>query len=413
MKSNRSFNKNLKIRALLFLALITFSFCDDYEFLNQNQIQLNRNEEENVNFDKLMLGVGSGLNTENKATSKNKNKNKSKSKMRSKQKSSKSSTSSEPDNTWDNGYKFPKFQVKKDQDKEYISLGEVWVWPKNMQIAEQKTFPTNNEENLTEDQLGFVMQLDILTVETAKELPFIHSLGSKRVSIPWRFFKSKPYYSNPAMDNKTIGATIEDDKGVVYNLKFTLPYKTIGWYINNTQAETICNICHKMSQRQNKLISSYKAKINQYYTDLETNTNLKNTIPELEAQIKEKADKAIANEQKLKTMNNRIDSYNHNLNPLVIKRKILTDRIVALNEQIEIYKRKIEELNNKDPNMEKRATEDLEKNKKLLKEKLKDLLTIAPDKKQAIEGAEDALLLINGTELEIELRKIGPLRNQA
>ena len=244
----------------------------------------------------------------------------------------------------------------------------------------------------------------------------MHSIGNsidKKIVIPWRFFNGKPYYQNPLGSNKLIYANILDDEGKEFNIKFTLPFKGIGWYISNAQCEEICKICGEMSNKQNNLINTYKSDISRSYVNMETNNNLKNTIPELEEQIKEMRDKIKTNELSLAQMENNINQMNNNLMPLKIKKKILLDRNMVYNEENEVYAKRIDEINNKDPNFEKRAGDELEKNRNLLREKMKELSMIVPDKKNEVTNAEDAGLILNQNEMEIELRKVGPLIMQS
>ena len=159
----------------------------------------------------------------------------------------------------------------------------------------------------------------------------------KKIVIPWRYFKGKPYYQNPLGSAKLITANIVDDKGKEYNIKFTLPYKLMGWYISNSQSEKICEICEEMSKKQNHLINKYKSEISHDYVGMETNNNLKNTIPELEAQIKRRQEKIKINESSLARVDHNIESLNNNLHPLKIKRKILLDRNMVYNEENEVY----------------------------------------------------------------------------
>ena len=336
-----------------------------------------------------------------------------KTKSKSKSKSKRSNTK-EPSNDWNSGYKFPKFEVKKKEDKEYINLGDINVFPKNMESAETMIIPSVSTVSLIDDQRGFVMEFNIVNIETAKGLTFTHSLGGYRIMIPWRFFDGKPYYQNPyGINNKLIAANIMDDQGKQFNIRFTLPWKALGWYISNTQAELICSICENMSKIQNKQINVYKMDINRIFANLEANNNLKNSIPELQSQIQDSSEKIKNNEQSLAQLQNNIDQLMLTLAPLKIKKKILIDRNAGMNEQIEIFSRKIEDINNRDPNMQQKSLAEIEKNKILLNEKIKMLNMMAPDRKIEIEKAHDAALSFSQSEMDIELRKVGPLPIQS
>jgi hypothetical protein len=327
---------------------------------------------------------------------------------------SKRSKAKEPSNDWNSGFKFPKFEVKKKEDKDYVALGEINVFPLNMVNAETMIIPSVSTVSLTDDQKGFVMEFNVGNIETAKALSFTHYLGGLRIMIPWRFFDGKPYYQNPyGISNKLISANIIDDQGKQFNIKFSLPWKLLGWYISNAQAEQICSICENMSRIQNKHINVYKMDINRVFANLEANNNLKNTIPELQSQIKESSEKINKNEQSLAQLQNNIDQIMMTLGPMKIKKKILTDRNGGMNEQIEIYSRQIEDINNKDPNMQQKATAEVQKNKNLLNEKIKMLNIMAPDRKIEIEKAHEAALLFQQSEMDIELRKVGPLPIQS
>ena len=380
MKSNGN-----KIKTLVILLIITLSNCGFFDR------KAGEDSLEDMSF-------------ENFEKSRTKSKSKNKAKVAA-------------DNSWDNGYTFEKFEVKKAEDANYENFGQVIVNPKKMENVAKKNYPTSSKVALTNDELGFIMEIKLYEkLDNIKPYHFISPLGGimgKRILIPWRFFKGKPYYQNPLGSSKIITANMLDDQGKEYNIKFTLPYKLIGWYISNSQSEEICKICEEMSKKQNNMINKYKSEISHDFTGMETNNNLKNTIPELEAQINERQEKLKTSELNFAKMQNNIDQLNNNLMPLKIKRKILLDRNMIYNEQNEVYSRRLDEFKANDPNMEKRATDELEKNKSLLKVQMKQLRSIAPDRKNDITSAEDAGMILNRNEMEIELRKVGPLIMQS
>ena len=158
--------KSNKIRALVLLLILTLSYCGFFD----------RKTDEN-NLEDISLEA----------------KNKSKSKLRNKNKSKALS----PSNTWETGFKFPKFEVKKKEDKDYMNLEEITVYPKKMQTVNDLDFPNAPNASLSENQLGFVMELSPTKIETAKELSFTSSINGKKILIPWRYFKEKPYFQNP------------------------------------------------------------------------------------------------------------------------------------------------------------------------------------------------------------------------
>jgi len=382
MKSNGN-----KIKTLVILLIITLSNCGFFD----RKAGEGEDSLEDMSF-------------ENFEKSRTKSKSKNKAKVAA-------------DNSWDNGYTFEKFEVKKAEDANYENFGQVIVNPKKMENVAKKNYPTSSKVALTNDELGFIMEIKLYEkLDNIKPYKFISPLGGimgKRILIPWRFFKGKPYYQNPLGSSKIITANMLDDQGKEYNIKFTLPYKLIGWYISNSQSEEICKICEEMSKKQNNMINKYKSEISHDFTGMETNNNLKNTIPELEAQINERQEKLKTSELNFAKIQNNIDQLNNNLMPLKIKRKILLDRNMIYNEQNEVYSRRLDEFKANDPNMEKRATDELEKNKSLLKVQMKQLRSIAPDRKNDITSAEDAGMILNRNEMEIELRKVGPLIMQS
>ena len=65
------------------------------------------------------------------------------------------------------------------------------------------------------------------------------------------------YPLNPIAITKAADSRVWDDKGQEYNIRFTLPWKSVGWYISNSESELICSICENMSKKQNQLIKKY------------------------------------------------------------------------------------------------------------------------------------------------------------
>lgn len=316
-----------------------------------------------------------------------------------------------PKNNWKSGFIFDKFEIKEDVlGKDYKNYGNIYVYPDK--------FPDPKEVKLGDkkgkNRYGFLIHFpDVFSASKVKdEFPFVHFVNDSLIIIPWRFFKDLPRYINPMLSSKTITANIIDDKEKEYVIRFTLPYKNTGWYISNQESRDICDIIHRMSELQNNFIKNKKIQVRKNFANLQINSEMKNSVEDLENQLQERVNSMNNKKSELvKTLNNILNT-NNKLNPLRIKKKVIMDRNFGLNEKIEVDQQKIQEIKNNDPNREKRAEENLNKNKKLLNDEMKKLEIIAQDKKIDIEAANDAVSMYNQNEMEIHLRNIGPLSSQ-
>jgi len=409
-----------KTKILLTLFVLTLSILSTNantktNLNNKNNLRTNSNRIENEEKSSSTLSSSSltdsifSLSSESQSnsTSTNQNENEKEENL--------NLTEDTPKNNWDNGFVFPKFEVKGPLDLDYFNYGSVNVHPKKMEEVEKNPIKDHSLGlNLFDDnQIGFLIEVNNKAQENIKVLrglSYLHYLGGEKFIIPWRFFEGKPYYQNPfGMKNKIILADILDDKGNNYKIKFSLPWKAIGWYITNEEADKICKICDSLSKRQNLLIKNYKNEINNIYSKIEANYNSKQTIPNLKRLIKENTDLIKTHEIQINEFQAKMNKIENSLSPLMINKKEIINKNGDLNQMVEIYAKKIEDIKKKDPNMQQRAIKEMKNARNKLHDSIGYLGKIAPDRISVINKIKEFAFMFNGKEMENELKNIGPL----
>jgi hypothetical protein len=109
-----------------------------------------------------------------------------------------------------------------------------------------------------EDKLGMVLKFST----AVKPLLAANSVAfGNKIYIPWRNFNKEAEYTNPWNSNKYIDASILSDDGNKYSLKIMLPYKTLGYYISDTQGKQIATKIETMSTNLRSKVSSAKGDV--------------------------------------------------------------------------------------------------------------------------------------------------------
>jgi len=186
-------------------------------------------------------------------------------------------------------------------------------------------------------------------------------LGSNKFRIAYRKMLNNFKYVNP-WGNKYIEGTVQDEAGVQYPFKILLPYKTFGWYINDTEGNKIAASMNSHSTlRTSSVVSSkYTLRTNyQSYFDAkksfdaisknkkayEDHVNAKKAkLTELSGQIeglKTKAVEAGKNEN-----NKRIELLEAQaiLDDLLKKETSIAGEMTAINESTESLKKEKDDV---------------------------------------------------------------------
>ena len=78
---------------------------------------------------------------------------------------------------------------------------------------------------------------------------FIVKIGTKvndkTYYIPYRFFQSDMAFNNPVRESKTLISSFVADNKNRYTIKINLPYKTFGWYIDDTESNKMRTIVNE------------------------------------------------------------------------------------------------------------------------------------------------------------------------
>merc|ERR1712032_762974 len=117
--------------------------------------------------------------------------------------------------SWDNGYKCPKI---------YLTEGKGSAVNQGEAVIKAKTVV---DPNTDATKLGLNLEFTKAPAADSIIAKIGNKISDKVYQIPYRFMSGDMMYNNPVRDNKT------------YTMKILLPYKTLGWYISDDQANKI------------------------------------------------------------------------------------------------------------------------------------------------------------------------------
>jgi ribosomal protein L9 len=130
---------------------------------------------------------------------------------------------------WNNGYNCPKVFIKEGKGN-LVDQGAAKI------MGPQIENPTTDA-----NKLGLNFHFEKAPAANS----FITQIGTKvsdkNYYIPYRFFQGDMDYENSNWTNKRLFGTLVADNKKTYFLDIYLPYKTVGWYINDEESNKIKN----------------------------------------------------------------------------------------------------------------------------------------------------------------------------
>jgi len=129
--------------------------------------------------------------------------------------------------SWDNGYKCPKI---------YLTEGKGSAVNQGEAVIKAKTVV---DPNTDATKLGLNLEFTKAPAADSIIAKIGNKISDKVYQIPYRFMSGDMMYNNPVRDNKTLIGSFVADNRKTYTMKILLPYKTLGWYISDDQANKI------------------------------------------------------------------------------------------------------------------------------------------------------------------------------
>lgn len=234
--------------------------------------------------------------------------------------------------SWDDGFKCPEFLIGKGTETQ-VDQGGVLL--KAKEIVGNST-PDNSKGFIIEFEN--IPKADNLIYKVATQIN-----NSKKFYIPWRYVQADVDYNNPYFGNKTLKGSLFSDDKVTYNYTIKLPYKYVGWYINDEQGYKIRDYMIQYSNKVRETIKSTKTKLgkkaNEYFDASENSKKLedvKKNSQQLQTQVKKNQEELDKEENTLKDLN--------------AQRKTLQQQVTKLNNELILadsdYDKLVNELNN-------------------------------------------------------------------
>ena len=233
----------------------------------------------------ITMTLSASLMRETKAASKTARKSKAK-----------TTTTSDGSGSWALGYDCPYIEVLNSQQIVTETSGR-WSFK-----------PTTIDAN---NGFGFVMDGQVIP-GLAK---FVQLTTNNEKYVPWRFFDNVTYEKKSA-SNKMIVCMVRNDQGEKTTLRFNLPHKWFGSYVDVKQANDLKSLFSKYADKQKNDIQSHKNIIDSMFGQLQSATRAQLTaqqneaqlIAEVKANIQKNQALLVTKRQQLKTFDDQIQA---------------------------------------------------------------------------------------------------------
>ena len=144
------------------------------------------------------------------------------------------------DGSYDSGFRCKEIQISKGKDA-LKTEAEGTFLPKRLELPVVES-----------EKTGWCWKLKAAPKTTLAEVMVCEGLNC---CIPFRYLASKCTYVNPT-GYKYLEMTLTNDQGTNFNLKVNLPWKAIGWYINDEEGNKIANL---INSKRTENVNSVKA----------------------------------------------------------------------------------------------------------------------------------------------------------
>jgi len=310
--------------------------------------------------------------------------------------------------SWSKGFSNPSFNCKENN-------GQAANQGKTTFFAEKLQSPSTNYE-----RLGLVFTFDGQPGSIARK--FLTSCGQDCYYLPFRFLAKEVTSENPFIGHKKLTFNIVNDSTENFTCVLSLPNKTIGWYINNTELKKIktllneASVVHRNNVNNSKVNTidasdNYIAQKSLLKVALNEGASLKNMIAEVDENLKKIKIETEARLQVLDVENSKLKS----LSLISQQKASVVSRLQAQHEQIinDIHSRQ-DTLKNigHNSNLNSSKTTDLknlvETNLRGVKEHCAALTKLASNRATDISGVVSATISLNKDGVSQGLSKVHP-----
>lgn len=302
---------------------------------------------------------------------------------------------------WDNGYTCPKLEING------VDQGEVKI------LAKQVVKPT--AENV------YHMMFQFTEAPKAEFKKLGRDFGNNKWGLSYRKSCAHFKFVNPS-GNKFIAGYIYNEAGKIVSFKLLLPWKFIGWYINDTQGTAIATGMNKASIDRTSAVINQKDILSKNYANyvvtadnLDQVTNQKDGF---EAYVKARETKLKAfktqigalrttAEAKQKTVNENqhsLQAADTLINELIREASQLGSQKNAIDEAV----KKIEDAKSDIAKTKATLTADVDAAKTEITKAFAALLGNAPTRKTEIDASKAALFAANKADFISNINKIYP-----
>jgi len=305
------------------------------------------------------------------------------------------------DNTWDSNYKCSKIEI------EGVDQGEALIYAKQVELAQG------------DDKNSMLFDFTNAPKDLMKKIG--NNVGGNKWRVPFRLMSNLNYY-NPWAGSKYIYGTIFDENGNSYSFRIYLPYKSLGWYINDEQGTKLANLMTQYAAERKAKVQNAKQTITKNYQNyVDTKAAQENLSKSADAYNKwvEERQKNLTNlkseRENLQTQATQAENKLNLANTELIDAQNKLNELMARSSNAANQKQSIEtsisDLANQGSDIAKTKadlTAVVESNKKTLNDEYTKLLNYAPERTVEINASKNALFNNDKVNCKSNLDKVIP-----
>jgi chromosome segregation ATPase len=246
--------------------------------------------------------------------------------------------------------------------------------------------------------------------------------GDKTYYFPYRLITSRLSYVNPFGDNKYISFFMTEDNGKGYQIRVKLPYKYLGWHINDEEGNKIASLVNDLSTDIRGKVVLVKQSVQQASSQYMTNkpvldsaskdnstlqkqaADLKTSQDELLKKIKELKDKVQQENKAMASLKSQANDQNVLLSKLEADLSVLSKTKDELTLKHETYKGKSSLSETEVKDLKGKVDVSLSN----WKQELDKLNKLAPERKIELDSSNTALLALKKDDINSNFKKIRP-----
>lgn len=149
--------------------------------------------------------------------------------------------------SWDTFYDCPRIFFAEGKGN-YQNQGSAKIFAKSIVNA------STNEE-----KLGLVFEFGKAPGALFKKVATL--ISGNKYYVPYRYFSGDISYGNPSMNNKYLEGSLTSDDKVNYRMKIDLPYKRIGYFLDDEEGRKMASSINSRTLNQKSTVKDLKSNI--------------------------------------------------------------------------------------------------------------------------------------------------------